>query len=118
MSKQQEPSKPKSSKKPKAKKLNLDSKSSWRDILKRVDKREVPIQVLERLLVNLIDGTAVIIDVKRLLQDGIDPDELETHVNERLQELDEYIENIDFFVDIDKVEQTVQPETDKLLSKL
>ena len=105
-------------KQPKPKRLNINSKSTWKNILKDVDKDEVPIHVLEKLMVHLKDGTIVQIDIKKILAEGADPDELETHVNSRLDELDMYIDNIDFFVDIDAVEKTVQPETDKLLSKL
>lgn len=105
-------------KKPKPKKLNLNNKTAWRDILKHVDKKEVPIQILEKLHVNLKDGTIVVVDIKKLLAEGIDHEELEDHVNTRLHELDMYIENVDFFVDIDMVEKTVQPETDRLLNKL
>lgn len=106
------------SKKPKSKKLNLNTKSQWKNILKDVEKKEVPIHVLEKLIVALKDGTQVVVDIKRLLAEGADPDEVEQHVNTRLDELDDYIDNVDFFVDIDLVEATVQPETDKLLSKL
>jgi hypothetical protein len=105
-------------KKPKSKKLNLNTKSQWKNILKDVEKKEVPIHVLEKLIVALKDGTQVVVDIKRLLAEGADPDEVELHVNTRLDELDDYIDNVDFFVDIDLVEATVQPETDKLLSKL
>ena len=105
-------------KQPKPKKLNLNSKTAWRNILKDVDKKEVPIHVLEKLMVYLKDGTIVTVDIKKLLAEGADPDEVESHVSLRLEELDLYIDNVDFFVDIDLVEKTVQPETDKLLSKL
>lgn len=105
-------------KQPKPKRLNLNAKAAWKNILKDIDKDEVPIHVLEKLMVHLKDGTIVQIDIKKILTDGADPDELEQHVNSRLDELDMYIENIDFFVDIDAVEKTVQPETDRLLSKL
>jgi hypothetical protein len=105
-------------KKPKSKKLNLNTKSQWKNILKDVEKKEGPIHVLEKLIVALKDGTQVVVDIKRLLAEGADPDEVELHVNTRLDELDDYIDNVDFFVDIDLVEATVQPETDKLLSKL
>ena len=105
-------------KKPKSKKLNLNTKSQWKNILKDVEKKELPIHVLEKLIVALKDGTQVVVDIKRLLAEGADPDEVELHVNTRLDELDDYIDNVDFFVDIDLVEATVQPETDKLLSKL
>jgi len=55
-------------KKPKPKKLNLNNKTAWRDIIKQVDKKEVPIQVLEKLNVNLKDGTIVVVDIKKLLE--------------------------------------------------
>lgn len=105
-------------KKLKPKKLNLNNKTAWRDILKQVDKKEVPIQVLDKLSVNLKDGTTVVVDIKKLLAEGMDHETLEQHVNTRLEELDMYIENVDFFVDLDMVEKTVQPETDRLLNKL
>lgn len=109
--------KPKKQSKPK--KLNLNSsKSAWRDILKNVDKKEVPIHVLEKLMVHLKDGTIVTIDIRKILGEGADPDEVEHHVNQRLEELDMYIDNVDYFLDIELVQRTIQPETDRALSKL
>jgi hypothetical protein len=90
----------------------LNTKSQWKNILKDVEKKEVPIHVLEKLIVALKDGTQVVVDIKRLLAEGADHEEVELHVNTRLDELDDYIDNVDFFVDIDLVEATIQPETD------
>jgi predicted Ser/Thr protein kinase len=39
-------------------------------------------------------------------------------LDDKFNELDQYIKNVDFFVDIDKVKDTVQPETDKVLKGL
>jgi len=105
-------------KKPKSKKLTLNPKTTWKNILKDVDKQEVPIHVLEKLMVYLKDGTIITVDIKKLLSEGADPTEVEDHVQSRLTDLDMYIDNVDFFVDIDLVERTVQPETDRILSKL
>lgn len=110
--------KPKKPRKPKPKKLNLNSKSTWRNILKDVEKKEVPIQVLERMVLHLLDGTDVEINIKEILAKGIDPDLVEAEINKRLEDLDQYIENVDFFVDIESVEKTIQPETDRILAKL
>jgi len=107
-----------SPKKPKSKKLNLSTKAAWKNILKDVEKSEVPIQVLEKLVVYLKDGTTVFVDIKQLLTEGLDPDDIQNHLNQRLDDLGDYIENVDFFVDIDEVERTVQPETDRILSNL
>jgi hypothetical protein len=86
--------------------------------LKDVDKKEVPIHVLDKLAINLHDGTSIIIEIKNLIEDGIDPDIIEDQISEHLENLADNVFNVDFFVDIKLVEKTVQPETDKLLSKL
>lgn len=112
MAKQQKP------KQPKPKKLNLNVKQAWRNILKDVDKKEIPIHVLERIVVYLKDGTEVEVNIKELLSEGQDPILVEQHLNERLDSLDHIIENVDFFVDVDSVVATVQPETDRLLANL
>lgn len=115
MSENQAPKKPQPNK---AKKLNLNKRKSWQDIVNNVDKREVPITVLQEIKVQLIDGTSININVKDLINEGQDPFEIETMLDEKFNELDPYIKNVDFFVDIDKVKDTVQPETDKVLKGL
>lgn len=110
---QQKPKKPQ-----KPKRLNLNRKAAWREILKQVDTSEIPVHVLEKMMVHLKDGTIVTVDIKRLIAGGADPDEVEFHVHQRLTELDLYIEDVNYFLDIDLVEQTIQPETDRILAKL
>lgn len=105
-------------KKPKPKKLTINRKTTWRKILKEVEKKEVPVHVLESLTVHLKDGTLVTINIKEILADGADPDEVEDRVNLKLEELDSYIDNVDFFVDIDVIQKTIQPETDRILANL
>ena len=105
-------------KKPKPKKLNLNKKIAWRNILKDVEKKEVPVHLLESLTVHLRDGTIVTIDIKSILAEGADPDEVEIHVNNKLEELDAYIDNVDFYVNLEVVQNTIQPETDRILANL
>ena len=99
-------------------KININVKEKWERILSDVEKPEVPITVLERIMIHLIDGTKVNINIIDLLAEGADPDELEEHLGDKLESLDHMIEDIDFFVNIDEVAKTVQPETDKILSRL
>ena len=101
-----------------AKKVNMNVKKRWQDIVKGVDKKEVPVNVLQRIIVRLVDGTDLSIDVTQLLADGANPDDIEELLNNKFQDLDEYIDNVDFFIDIDKVVNAVQPETDKVLKGL
>ena len=112
MAKKQQP------KQPKSKRLNLTQKQKWRSIISEVDKKEIPVHVLERLVVHLKDGTEVEVNVKELISEGHDPLQLEQHINSRLDSLDHVIDNVDFFVDVDSLVKTVQPHTDRLLANL
>jgi hypothetical protein len=108
------------SKKPQrnSKKITLNTAKRWKDIVEGVDKKEVPIDILQQIIVKLIDGTNISIDVKKLLLDGMVPGDIETMLDEKFIELDAYIQNVDFLIDIDKVVDTIQPETDKVLKGL
>lgn len=117
MSEQPKPKKPQP-RKVRGKKVNLNVKKSWQDIVKQVDKKEVPIGILQYISVQLVDGTSINIDIKQLINDGQDPNEIEELLDAKFHDLDQYIENVDFFIDIDKVVNTVQPETDKVLKDL
>jgi hypothetical protein len=110
--------KPKKQRQIKSKRLNLNSKAQWESILKSVEKKEVPIQMLNSLSVNLKDGTTVNINIKELLEEGNDPDELELSIKQKLKALDNIITDIDFYISVTAVQKMVQPATDKILKNL
>ncbi len=109
---------PKKPKKPKSKKINVSIRSQWESILKTVTKEEVPVELLESLTVNLTDGTKVNVDIKELLLAGRKPRDIERHINDRLESLDDMIIDVDFFICIDSVVKSVQPATDHILKDI
>jgi len=111
---QQKPKKPR----PKSKRLKLSRKEEWTKILKEVEKNEIPVTFLKSLTVNLKDGTSVSIDVVELMHQGLSPDFIEKEINQKLRDLDMYIDDVDFFINVDSVSQVVQSLTDKLLKDL
>lgn len=112
----EQPKKP--PRKKRAKKITINKRKSWQDIVNDVDKKEVPIRVLQCISVELIDGTNITINIKELIEEGQDLEEIESLLDEKFNQLDQYIRNVDFYVDIDKVVDTIQPETDKVLKNL
>ena len=111
---EQKPTKPRQ----KSKRLNLDSKAKWEAILKSIDKKEIPIAMLESMSVNLTDGTEVNINIKELLDEGNDPEELERMIKVKLGALDHIINDIDFYISVKAVAKIVQPATDSILKNL
>jgi len=109
---------PKKPKKTKSKKINVNSRQRWEQILRSVTKDEVPVELLESLTVNLIDGTKVHVDIKELLEGGRDPRKIEDDINRRLSELNDSIVDVDFFISIDRVSEVVVPMTNKILKNI
>ena len=104
---------------PKSKRLKITKKDKWERILNDVDKAQVPITCLESLDVNLKDGSVVRIDISEMLFDqSLDPNEVEYSINEKLSNMEEIIRDVDFYINLDMVADSVQPLTDKLLKHL
>lgn len=105
-------------KRPRLKKLNFTVREQWEAIVKSVKKSDVPVNVLDSIAVHLIDGTRVDISISEMVAQGITHDEIQDYINDKLVNLDSYIENVDFYVSIDEVAKLVQPMTDSLLKDL
>lgn len=104
--------------KPKSKRINIDARSRWKQLLESVSKDEVPIGLLEKVHVNLIDGTQVEVDILQLLAEGMAADDIKHELNSRLKKMDHMIKDVDFFISVDTVAKTVQPITDEFLKSL
>jgi hypothetical protein len=104
--------------KPKSRRINVDARDRWKQILKTVSKDEVPVSLLEKVHVNLVDGSIVEIDILQLLGEGMDADTIKDELNSRLKQMDEIIKDVDFFISVETVAKTVQPVTDEILKHL
>ena len=104
-------------------KLSTDFLKQWEHIINTVDnKTEVPTHLIEKLVIRLFPSehkstTEQTIDVGSLKAQGFAHEDIEHVINETLYELNDYIDAVDFFLDIEAVAKEVQPETDKLLTK-
>ena len=92
--------------------------SKWEHILEDVEKQKIPVEFIKKLVIKLQGKRQKTINVKKFLQEGLDPEEIEQAVSRRLSEYDEEILSVEFVLDVESIAETVQPETDRLLNKL
>jgi hypothetical protein len=90
----------------------------WEHILEDIEKSKVPIQFVKKIVVRLVGKKQHTVNVHALLKQGLEPDEIEQIVSRKLYELDPLITSFEFVLNVETIAETVQPETDKLLSKL
>ena len=105
-------------------KLSTEFLDKWKHIINDVEKSDIPTHLIDKLVIRLYgegdpdseEMHVQTIDITSLKDQGYISEEIEDVINETLYELNDYIDSIDFFLDIDAVAQEVQPETDKILN--
>ena len=92
--------------------------SQWEQILADVNKTDVPLECIKKVVIKLAGGKQKTINIHTLLRQGLDLEEVETMLTRYFSENDHLIRDVDFVVDVTAVANLVQPETDKLLKDL
>ena len=90
----------------------------WDHIISGVDKTEVPLECINKIVIRLQGGRQKTINLAKLKRDGFDLEEIESYLTRNLVELGDLVRDIDLLVDVNAVARLVQPETDKLLKDL
>jgi hypothetical protein len=72
-------------------------------------------EFIKKMVVKLTGRRQRTINVKSLLKQGLDTDEIERAVMKRLEEYDHEMIGIEFVLDIEGIAETVQPATDEIL---
>jgi hypothetical protein len=90
----------------------------WEHILEDVEKSNVPVQFIRKIIVRMVGKKQHTINIQSLMKQGLDPIEIEEVISRKLLELDPLITSFEFVLNVESIAETVQPETDKLLGKL
>jgi hypothetical protein len=98
--------------------MSPDFIEKWEHILEDVEKNKIPVQFIKKLIIKLEGKKQQTINIQKLLQQGLDPDQVEDAVSRKLHELDDLIVSVEFILNVQSIAETVQPETDRLLGKL
>jgi|GEM_PF-4980567 len=98
--------------------LHNDPLDQWELIINEVNKTDVPLECIKKIVIKLSGNKQRTINIHTLLKQGMELEEIEHMVTRTFQELDAEIRDVDFVVDIKSVAALIQPETDKILGKL
>lgn len=90
----------------------------WEHLIQEVTKTEVPLECIKKVVIRQRGGKQKTINLHTLRRQGLDSDDIEIVLTRTLSELEESLHTVNFIVDAAAVAEMVQPETDKLLTKL
>ena len=98
--------------------LSDDFLDKWERILADVNKTDIPLECIKKVVIKLQGNRQKTINLHTLSKQGLELEEIESMLTRYFTEHDHEIRDVDFIVDISAVANLVQPETDKLLGKL
>ena len=90
----------------------------WEHILEDVEKQKIPVEFIKKLVIKLQGKKQKTINIKKFLEEGLEPEQVEEAVSKKLHEYDSEILSVEFVLDVESIAETVQPETDRLLNRL
>jgi len=89
----------------------------WPEVLEDIDVKVVPIDYLHSIRVHFEDGKQWEIDVNKTKKQGGSPLDIEETLEEMFTEYEDYIVNVDFRLDTDKIKEDIQKRTRYFLKK-
>lgn len=92
--------------------------AKWEHILEDVEKQKIPIQFIKKIVMKLQGKKQQTINISRMLDQGLNPEQIEEAVSRKLLELDDRVHSVEFVLNVQTIADAVQPETDRLLNKL
>jgi len=95
--------------------LSDDFLDRWERIVADVNKTDVPLECIKKVVIKLQGKRQRTINIHTLQKQGLAIEEIEALLTRTFTQLDEEIVDVDFVVDIGSVAELVQPETDKIL---
>jgi hypothetical protein len=98
--------------------LSDDFLDRWERIIADVNKTDIPLECIKKVVIKLKGGRQKTINLHTLKKQGLELEEMEAMLTRTFNEMDHEIHDVDFVVDVEAVADLVQPETDKLLDKI
>lgn len=95
--------------------LDSDFLNRWEEIIDQVDKDQIPIDVVKKVVFKTSERRQKTINIGQLRKQGFDEESIMMAIENFIRENEDTISNMEFVLDIEAVAEILQPETDKLL---
>ena len=95
--------------KPRAKDYDKLVSDQWDQLISEVPMDDIPIEVINEILIHFKDGTVKSVDISKLMAEpNTDFKRLESAIEKQIQKLSDKIDHIDWIVDRPKVQDKVE----------
>ena len=92
-----------------------DFYNRWEHLISTVEISEIPLRLIREVSVTFNNGDITIFDVAHMLQSGHDVEVIEDTLEDFLEEHDDEVDRVDFFMNLLALAEEVDAKTSKLL---
>ena len=72
--------------------LSTEFLRKWESLVEEADKRDIPVECMKRVVIRLKDGKRRYFNVTALRRQGIDPEDIEIALDQKLAQYDPHID--------------------------
>ena len=97
---------------------DVNDGEEWQEMLNGIDASEIPLEMLKYLKTHMKNGSSFVFPIKEWLESGADLDEIDAAIIRWYEIKDKEIIGSDFVVNLEKLKETVIPQTKLTLKDL
>ena len=92
-----------------------DFRNRWESLLSDADISSIPVNYLKSVEISMVDGSIEQFDINELLSKGLTHSEIETMMEEFMDQFDDNIESLDFHLNLEVLAEEVGNKTKRLI---
>ena len=102
---------------PKKKHHSRDITDHWPEVFDEIEIKSVPIEYLSSVQIHFVDGKKWEINIDKARRENNTPSDLETSLDDLIEEYEDVIETIDFRLDTERVKRDITRRTKIFMKK-
>ena len=93
--------------------------SRWETLFDEVDWEEIPLELVERMVIHMKDGRVIDLNIKQMAKDyNLNYDTFESALEMRLDEIESTLDHVDWHLDTGKAVQVINNATNQTLKDI
>lgn len=92
-----------------------DFRNRWESLLSDADISSIPVNYLKSVEITMLDGSVEQFDINELIAKGLTYNEIETIMDEFMDQYDDNIDSLDFHLNLEVLAEEVGNKTKRLI---
>jgi hypothetical protein len=93
--------------------------SRWETLFDEVDWEEIPLELVERMVIHMKDGRVIDLNIKQMAKEfNLNYDRFEEALEMRLDDIESALDHVDWYLDTGKAVRVIESATNQILKDI